>query len=164
MSNPPYEYKQEVIASLRDDYNILVETGTYNGDMVRAQLDNFDQIYSIELGDKLFLKAIEMFQEEPHVTILHGNSPSVLEWLVPTLSCPVLFWLDAHWSGGNTALGDKPCPLLEELDVILESPFRHGILIDDARCFGTLQNFPKLDEIRDKIGDFEVKNDIIWKI
>jgi len=164
MKNPKHSYKVEVVASQKENYSVLVETGTYNGDMVRAQIRNFAKIYSIELGDDLFDRADRQFRHIQNVTILHGDSPKVLKEIVPFLTSPALFWLDAHWSGGNTALGDKPCPILEELDVILDSPLKHGILIDDARCFGTLNGFPTLAEIEEKIGELKIVNDIIWKI
>lgn len=50
---------------------------------------------------------------------------------------PATFWLDAHYMGGVTALGDKFCPLLEELDLIARHRIKtHTILIDDVCCFG----------------------------
>ena len=161
---PPNSYKQEVVASHKDDYSVLIETGTYYGDMCRAQMDNFDTIYSIELGEYLYFQVQRIFMDYRHVKLYQGDSPTVLQQIIPTLTEPVLFWLDAHWSGGKTVLGDKPCPLLEELDVILASPFKHGILIDDARCFGVLNKFPTMEETGDKLGEFTVKNDIIWRI
>jgi hypothetical protein len=46
-----------------------------------------------------------------------------------------MFWLDAHWSGGETYGENDECPLLEELAIINVSPYEHIILIDDARLF-----------------------------
>jgi hypothetical protein len=43
-----------------------------------------------------------------------------------------VFWLDGHWSAGDTAGEGDECPLLEELATI--GP-QHAILIDDARLF-----------------------------
>lgn len=48
----------------------------------------------------------------------------------------LLFWLDAHWSGGDTYGEEDECPLIEELEIIFDYPDKnHVILIDDARLF-----------------------------
>jgi hypothetical protein len=36
---------------------------------------------------------------------------------------------------------------MAELDAILQSPIRHGILIDDARLFTGEADYPSLDEL-----------------
>ena len=158
-----HRYKEEVVASYKSEYNILIETGTYNGEMVEAQRSNFKMVYSIELSNHLYINAYKRFADFKNVIILQGDSAEWLTTLVSVLTEPALFWLDAHYSGGNTAMGDSPCPLLGELDSIINSPFAHGILIDDARCFGTTKGFPGLSDISDIIGDFTITNDIIWK-
>ena len=95
-----------------------------------------------------------------HIHIYKGYSTDMLKDIDVG---PSLFWLDAHFSGGNTALGKTPCPLLEELDIILATGEKHYLLIDDARCFGALGGFPTLEEIEAKIGPFKIENDIIRK-
>ncbi|KKL98659.1 hypothetical protein LCGC14_1822160 [marine sediment metagenome] len=158
----PDSYKQQVVADMSEHYSTMVETGTYRGDMVWAQKGNFSNIYSVELGEELYKRAVMRFIDTKHIRIFSGYSTDMLKTIVPTLG-PALFWLDAHWSGGNTAKGVTPCPLLEELDVILATGVNHYLLIDDARCFGTLNGFPTLDEIGSKIGTFKIENDIIRK-
>ena len=54
-------------------YKILVETGTYLGDMVEAQKKRFRKIYSIELGIDLFDKATKRFKNDKNVTIVQGG-------------------------------------------------------------------------------------------
>jgi hypothetical protein len=57
--------------------------------------------------------------------------------IVAKLDGPTLFWLDGHYSGGDTAQGDLNCPVWGELEAIfapeMKQPF--VVLIDDARCF-----------------------------
>jgi hypothetical protein len=78
---------------------------------------------------------------------------------------PVLFWLDAHYSDGETAKGPHDPPLPWELRAILERGDPDVLLIDDARLMGLLPDYPSVDEIRQLVGErassFEVKNDII---
>ena len=61
------------------------------------------------------------------------------------LQQPALFWLDGHYSAGDTARGEKDTPLYEELEQILRAPdLGHVIVIDDARCFGSDPAYPTL--------------------
>jgi hypothetical protein len=127
---------------------VLVETGTYLGDMVEALRGDFDRIYSIELGDELHRRAQERFRAHGHVEILHGDSAVVLPGLLPRLRQPALFWLDGHYSAGFTARGSRDTPVLDELRHILTAPDAgHAILIDDAWCFGTDPAYPTLEEL-----------------
>lgn len=56
---PPHAVKQKAIQWYAEQYGIklLVETGTFLGDMVAAQLPYFSKIFSIELSQKLHRKA-----------------------------------------------------------------------------------------------------------
>ncbi len=114
---------------------VLVESGTYLGEMVRATGDLFDSVYTIELGELLYEQAVRTFAEHPHVHCLHGDSAQVLPDVLSSLDHAAVLWLDGHWSEGNTALGDRETPIVAELGDALSRPERHVILIDDARCF-----------------------------
>lgn len=153
---------------LKYGYNILVETGTNFGEMVQAQKKNFKQIISIELGIDLFEKAQNRFRNEKNVTIIQGDSGKVLSQVLGDINEPAIFWLDAHYSSGVTAKGDLDCPILEELDAILDgNKFNHILLIDDARDFVGKNDYPTLDNLSKYIKakneqyKIEVKNDII---
>ena len=150
---PPHAVKRRNILRYRDELGlkILVETGTYKGDMVEAMKGEFDQVYSIELADHFYEAAVERFKVDANVEILHGDSGQVVEELMPRLNQPSLFWLDGHYSAGNTARGDKDTPVMEELEHIFSVPdIRCAILIDDARCFegDSDQIYPSTDEVR----------------
>lgn len=166
---PPHIVKQTAILEFQKKFalEILVETGTYLGDMVEAQRDHFKKIYSIELSDRLFKKAKKRFIAYPNIKILHGDSGVVLNLLIPEIDKPALFWLDGHYSGGITSLGNKECPVVEELNAIFKSPFNHVILIDDARLFNGTNDYPAINDIKailhstGKKFNFEAKEDII---
>jgi hypothetical protein len=149
-------------------YRILVETGTFFGDMVEAQKKRFDKIISIELGVYLFERALKRFNKDNNVTIIQGDSGKVLPKILKDINEPVIFWLDGHYSGGITKKGDKNCPIFEELDAIFNGKkFNHVLLIDDARCFTGVDGFPSLAELtryvksKSRNYQIEIKDDIL---
>ena len=146
----PHKIKQSNISQTDKKYDlkILVETGTYRGDMVYAQLKNFETIYSIELDKSLWEKAVIRFENCKNVQILNGDSGKVLSQVVPKLDAQTLFWLDGHYSGGITAKGELNCPIFEELSNIFNSSLYHYIIIDDARLFIGLEDYPTIEELK----------------
>ncbi len=167
---PPHIVKQLTIIEYQEKfkYNILVETGTYLGDMVAAQRKNFNTIYSIELGVALYKKAKAKFKNNKNVIILQGDSGKVLPHVLSEINEPAIFWLDGHYSAGITAKGDKECPIFEELDAIFHCrKFNHIILIDDARCFTGVGDYPTIEKLTEYVKEkqesyqVEVKHDII---
>lgn len=167
---PPHIVKQRAIKQFAEKYGlkILIETGTYYGDMVEAMKNSFKQVYSIELSHELFEKATQRFAGNDKVKIIHGDSGVKLGELIPSLDEAALFWLDGHYSAGITAKGDNDTPIYEELTHIFGSPTKgHVILIDDARLFGTDPSYPSMDELsrfirsRNPNVEIDVENDSI---
>lgn len=167
---PPHLVKQKAIKEYKDkyNYNILVETGTYLGDMVEAQKSNFDKLFSIELGADLFKNAKKRFKDDKNVILELGDSGKVLRKVLQQIDEPAIFWLDGHYSAGITAKGEKECPIFEELDSIFDSKnLNHVLLIDDARCFVGEGDYPTIDKLteyvksKDERYNVEVKHDII---
>lgn len=146
---PPHLIKQRMIleSNRRHKAQIMIETGTLFGDMVEAMKNHFKQIYSIEISPELAQRAQRRFANDGHVHIIQNDSALALKDLVPKLNQPALFWLDGHYSGGNTGKGDKNTPIMEELTTIFSSDLAHTVLIDDARCFGTEKDYPDLNEL-----------------
>ncbi len=145
---------------------VLIETGTFRGHMIAAMLDSFEEIHSIELSDELFAKAQQRFADNRHVHLHHGDSGEMLPKLLAKIKRPVVFWLDAHASGGETATGKIDTPIVEELAEILRHPIKnHVILIDDAREFGVGKHYPTTNRLKKMMAGtypvFEVKDDII---
>ena len=166
----PHILKQKTIADYakRFSLQILIETGTYHGDMVEAMKNNFTRIFSIELGENLHQQAKERFHNNAHISIIHGDSGEILPGILGDIKQPCLFWLDGHYSGGITAKGETDTPVVEELEHILSHPVtEHVILIDDARCFVGQDHYPTIEELKDMILKrrpgwvFEAEDDII---
>ena len=167
---PPHQLKQTIIEHYKSisGYNILVETGTYLGDMVAAQRKNFKQIYTIELEEKLYRRAVKRFFKYKNIKIFQGDSGKRLGDIIKLLKEPAIFWLDGHYSEGITARGEKDCPIFEEIDAISENKgLKHILLIDDARCFNGEGDYPTIDQLTDYINkkgiecNLSVENDII---
>lgn len=167
---PPDSYKQYVVSLFRKrtKSSVLIETGTYLGDMVEAQKYFFKKIYSIEIGEDLFNRARQRFNDDKNVFLINGDSGKELPGILKNLSQPVIFWLDGHYSGGFTSKGETECPILEELDAIFNSGiYNHTLLIDDARCFNGLGDYPTVERLTELIKNYNkeysitVENDII---
>ncbi|MEN6582748.1 MAG: hypothetical protein ABFD54_09875 [Armatimonadota bacterium] len=148
---PPHVVKQRAIRKYAQCHNlkILIETGTYQGDMVEAMKGTFDRVISIELARSYYEDACERFKNEKNVELFCGDSAQLLGPIVSKLDQPALFWLDGHYSGGKTAKGENDTPILVELKHILDAPdFGHVIIIDDARAFGVDPAYPALDDLK----------------
>lgn len=138
------------------------------GEMVFVMRNVFQHIYSIELDETYALRAQRKFATKPHITILKGDSATILPKILEKIDSPCLFWLDAHYSAGNTARGDIDTPIIQELEAILHHPVKtHVILIDDAREFVGKGDYPKIEtlkrmfEQRRPYWNFDVVDDII---
>lgn len=151
---PTHAEKQAVIREFARRFNIqhLVETGTCHGDMVAAMQQEFKKIISIELADKFYQEVCERFKGVANVELIHGDSAKKLPAVVAKLEGRAIFWLDGHYSGGDTARGENDTPVNEELRAIFQpGQPDHIVLIDDARCFGTEPSYPTLDQLKQTV-------------
>jgi hypothetical protein len=147
---PSPQFKQEIVRKYADQYGIkvLIETGTYLGEMVDAVKDRFAKIITIELAEPLYERAAKLFREFPHIQVCYGDSPKVLPEILAGIAEPCLFWLDAHCSGGITTRSDKVTPIVEELEAILARKQPGDILlIDDARGFDGTNDYPTVEAV-----------------
>lgn len=146
----PQILKQANLRKYAKQYNlrVLVETGTFYGDMIEAMKSFFERIYSVELSKELFEKAKNRFRSFDHIELIHGDSGKELANVMEELHQPALFWLDAHYSAEGTAKGEKDTPICAELNQIFDAPdLGHVIIIDDARCFGVDPAYPTIEEL-----------------
>lgn len=169
-SPPPHVVKEELIRDYAKTFNtnILIETGTYLGDMVHAMKKSFSHVISFELDETLAAQAKDRFANDNHIQIIQGDSGKLLGDHIANINEPCLFWLDGHYSGGITAKGALETPIKNELSAILSHPIDgHVILIDDARCFTGANDYPTLDELQTFVAQhkpnwrFTVETDVI---
>lgn len=146
----PHPVKVRNILAVAELYGlkVLVETGTQAGATLAATLDFFDRLYSIEIYEPSVVAARRRFAGTSKITIIQGDSAAELPDLVKTIPEPVLFWLDGHYSGKGTGMGEEETPVVAEIEHILKfrPKGRDAIIIDDARCFDGRSGYPVLDQ------------------
>lgn len=155
-----------------DDYSIFIESGTCSGFTILTVQPYFETLYTIEISEKYFN---EFDQKKKtlgidNITNLLGDSGKVIGEILNKIDSDknCIFWLDGHWSSGDTGRGDKDCPLIEECVLIdnLYKSKRGIILIDDYSMFGTYIN-EDWSEITDEnvlncFKNYRVTNKIIY--
>lgn len=167
--NAPHPIKMLVIKSYLKKFNLntFVETGTFMGDTLGFIAETGCNCFSIELSDEFYKMALKRFKGQANVQLIHGDSGEQLPKFISDLKSPAIFWLDGHYSAGNTAIGEEHTPISKEVKAVLAHPVKeHVILIDDARCFDGTNNYPYLDELllfirQDGNYEVEVSTDII---
>lgn len=146
---------------LQDDYtkyNCFIETGTLNGDTIFSLEPYFNKLYTIEYSEKYYNNTKARYNGNK-INFLLGDSSIVFESLLPKITDKCIFFLDGHWSGGDTGHSDKDCPLEEEITHI-NNLFTNDaiIIIDDFRLFGLDKSSGKLGEDWSKINKDSLLN------
>jgi hypothetical protein len=130
-----FEWKHALLLHLAKKFNLktFIETGTHWGGTLKAMQPHFDQLYSIELSEKWYKHAVSMFSSVWNIYPIQGDSATELPKLLEKISVtPTLFWLDAHYSGGDTALAPED-PLKAEVQTIIRMRPDALIVIDDMQ-------------------------------
>jgi len=129
--------------------SVAVESGTYRGDSAELLSQHFQSVTTIERSDLYARRAQQRFRDRSDVTVMHGSSAELMERAMPPRDTPALFWLDAHYSGGQTAGADFVCPALEELTAIIAGRASGNtiVLVDDARSFLPGDDWPSIGQI-----------------
>lgn len=167
-SPPPHSFKQQQILDyVTQKSNVVVETGTNSGSTTAFLSRYVKQVYSIELSRDLYELAQAKFASNKSIILFHGDSSDLLPKILSSISEPIIFWLDGHYSGEGTAKGTFSTPILGELEAIFTHPLKeHVILIDDARCFTGSGDYPSIDTLKELASHnqykcFYVLNDVI---
>jgi hypothetical protein len=165
----PHLLKQRTVIEYAQKFGlrVLIETGTYYGEMVAAVKDYFERIDSIECIPELARQAARRFERDPRIHILEGDSAVVLPELLKSLGEPALFWLDAGYWGWEHLQRD-PARLSAEVEAILSHSVKgHVILMDDARMLNgqngalTVADFQSRVAARFPDRAIELRHDIV---
>jgi len=138
---------------------VFFESGTFQGDTAELCAPLFERVYTIELSAGLHARAATRLSNHRNVVCRMGDSAGALREMKSSLAdASVLYWLDAHWCGQQTAGQANECPLLNELDAIAPLNDRSIVLIDDARMFlapaprpHEAAQWPLLDEVVERL-------------
>ena len=151
----PLPERAEVILGYarRYDLRLCVETGSGDGYTAEILAEHFDRVFTIEISDYKYYGVWGSLMRFPNVLPIHGDSTLVLPHLLNQLSDPAIFWLDAHYDGGDSGRGDMDTPICAELFTIFcnPRPRPNVILVDDARLFGTDPAYPTVDWIAARV-------------
>lgn len=124
---------------------VLIETGTYLGLTSYRCSFVFQNVFTIEISQQLATAAARFLGRRINVTVICGDAVAELPKIFQQHSFDrAVVFLDGHFSGGNTASGESPEPVLEELRLLKPFTDRIGaIVIDDFRTFGTTSSSPE---------------------
>ena len=153
--------------------NIFIEGGTYKGRTAKKMAKHFKHIMTIEASSKLYNNALKILRKQTNVMVKEGNTRNVLPTILDGNLDNILFWLDSHWSGGETYGMNDECPLIEEIKIIVNSKLKNiAIIIDDAKLFLSPppkpHDFDKWPSLKDIMSiapfnlDIVVHNDVIY--
>jgi hypothetical protein len=141
-------YKKRRIKRLAQAHrcDTFVETGTFYGQMVNFARGAFRKVISVEIYPPFHRENAAQFAHDPDVHILLGDSGKNLPEAISLASGRILFWLDGHYSGSGTGIGEKVSPIIEELRLIAKAGRKDDcIVIDDRRLFTGQDGYPVLD-------------------
>lgn len=135
----------------KHDLKNYVETGTGEGACLEYAINHsFENLYSIEIYEQIFLKATRKFNplslsKKRNCRIFHGNSFEVLPEILKELNGNTLFFLDAHFPGADfhyTEYDSEPdyntrLPCEKEVEIIssLRDTTNDIIITDDLRLY-----------------------------
>lgn len=114
----------------------FIEGGTYTGGTSRWASHHFNTVHTIEAQRSIYQRTKASLAEFKNIKFWNSTTIEALPMILSEIEdTPSTFWLDAHWSGGETYGIDAECPLIDEIEIILKSNLNHIIFIDDARLF-----------------------------
>jgi len=166
----PFLFKKKLFDKNNISGGIWVETGTYLGLSTEYLADISKIVYSIEPSNKYYELSKERLSSKKNVKLFHGTSEDCLGDLLETIDTTnISFWLDGHFSAGDTFKGLNHSPVLQELDLIKNNLTKFkkiNILIDDFRIFSPF--YPKANKhiLPDQIEIINWANDnkFNWKV
>ncbi len=127
------------LTQLKSNYNnfpVFIETGTLDGNTILTMEPYFNKLYTIEISNNYYNIARSKYYGNK-INFILGDSSKVFIDLLPNITEKSIFFLDGHYSSGDTGRGDVDVPLYDELKAINNFLTEEAIIIiDDARLFG----------------------------
>jgi hypothetical protein len=110
----------------------FVETGTNVGVSTQFAAMMFPKVVTIEIDSQRQDQARNRLRQFRNVEFILGDSAAAVPTVASKLEGSALWYLDAHWCGGEKRAAE--CPLLQELPIIRERLTRgltDAIVIDN---------------------------------
>ena len=148
-----------------DFFDVFIETGSFEGLTLNEVKNEFNSIFSIEITEKYSELCKRKFLNNKNITIIHGDSLIELPKLInSSKNNKILFYLDAHYSAGDTGKNELDVPLIQELGLISDMCENYClIIIDDADLFEFTDKYLSweginevniLNSLKDRVGDY----------
>ncbi len=134
----PHAIKLKFITRHSTPDTTWVESGTYLGSTTEALARKSKRVLSIEPSIELHNKSQERLSAIENIELFNGSSEDLFDFACTQVSGSVSFWLDGHFSGGETFKGEQDCPIEHELAVISRHMSAYDLVcvyIDDFRLF-----------------------------
>jgi hypothetical protein len=115
-----------------------LETGTNFGQTTAILAKSSPFVVTLEPMVELYETASVRLKHHSNVEVIHASSEDGFAPAVERLGDRVNFWLDGHYSSGNTFRGSSATPIKHELGVISRFVQQGGnvaVFIDDVRLF-----------------------------
>jgi len=164
----PSFVKRKVLEKYNSESTIWIETGTLVGETAEflCQISKF--VYTIEPSEKYFKISKKNLEKCKNLSIRNNSSEEILEKILLEISPNenICFWLDGHWSGGDTFRGTDDTPIEHELSTIekfLDKFLNVNILIDDFRLFDT-NNKVETYPTKDYLVNYAKENKLEWNV
>ena len=166
IGNRPQFIKKNVFKKFGIKNAQWVETGTFRGTSTSFFLKIAPKVFSIEPSEFFYKNALKRFETKKNVEIFFGSSEEILPNLLPKIHGDCNFWLDGHYSGGDTFQGENNCPIPQELELIKKNKLNFNkilILIDDVRLFVNHKSNNGYPSINFLVG-WAKEQDLHWEI
>jgi hypothetical protein len=134
----PHFVKQRIISTNSIKTGNWIETGTYLGSTTKKLAKHGASVFSIEPQTELYEYNLQRFRNRSNVRLFHGSREECFPAVIKLINSPTNFWLDGHYSGGDTFKGATTTPVLMELDQIalhMNEIGKLAVFVDDVRCF-----------------------------
>jgi hypothetical protein len=125
----------------------IIEIGSYKGVTTKRLSYIFKRVISVEIKQVLYEQAKKRCANRQNVELHLGDGSELLPTIVRRSRNALLF-LDGHFSGGDTGIGEEIEPILAELDGISKDLQNIvAVVIDDFRLFGVEKGWPKKSDV-----------------
>ena len=157
-SPAPWSVKMRILKKYGLD-RFWIESGTFLGTTAKYISKHCFKLYTIEPQKELYNNACQELSRISNIELIEAKSEDVLESIVQSIisierSPDITFWLDGHFSQGNTFKGAVDTPVLQELQIIerlLPQLGKVVVLVDDMRLFAKFnyvtEEYPPINSI-----------------